>query len=43
MGLRKVTFDKAGRAVTDVEINAVRTESLHFVINGARDNGKRDS
>ena len=37
-GLGEVALDKAGGAVTDVEIDTVCTQSLHFMINGARDN-----
>jgi hypothetical protein len=38
MGLRKVTRDKTGGPVTDVKINTICAQSLHFMINIPRDN-----
>ena len=38
MSLREVTLDKTSGPVTDVKINTIRAQSLHFVINSPRDN-----
>ena len=38
MGLRKVTRDKTGGPVTDVKIDAIRAQSLHFMVDSSRDN-----